>query len=240
MDIIRQAISKCSLLTRSDLLKYKPKLSNERIPMVFDYHPCTESLYKILKHEFSRLKSDSSLEELFRAPPIIARRQPRNRRSVLTSSKLRTADNHGNFMCRKPRCQLCEVFNTSEEVRLPGILRPIKTPPLNCDSANVIYILYCDACNDGNYVGQTGGKFRFRFNNHRKSIRDESNNYPVSRHFNLPDHSYDDINCILVDSGFSSTTSRLKCEHKWILKLKTNSKGLNSDLGILSGFTFAR
>ncbi len=240
MVVIREAIFKCSKLKRADLLKYKSKLVNARIPMVFDYHPCTDSLYRIIKQEFNLLKSDDTLKPLFKDPPLIARRQPPNLRSILTSSSLRTSVTHGNTICHKPRCQLCQVFNVSEDIIIPGIARPIKTPQLHCDSQDVIYILYCDRCDEGNYVGQTGCKFRLRFNNHRKSILDESVNYPISRHFNLPGHSLDNINCVLVKSNFNSTRDRLKSEHKWILKLNTHIKGLNSDMGILSGFTFTK
>ena len=36
----------------------------------------------------------------------------------------------------------------------------------NCDSANVVYLIHCQICPEALYIGETGGNFRYRFNNH--------------------------------------------------------------------------
>ena len=41
----------------------------------------------------------------------------------------------------------------------------------NCDSSNIIYLLKCNKCNYGNYVGETSTKFRLRMNNHKKAFK---------------------------------------------------------------------
>ncbi|KAJ8019200.1 hypothetical protein HOLleu_42372 [Holothuria leucospilota] len=89
------------------------------------------------------------------------------------------------------------------------------------------------------YVGQTNSKFRFRFNNHKKTIQDKSVNFPVAKHFcGEPNHSISNLKCILLGSNYQSVNERLKSESKWVVKLSTHIRGLNKDLGILSDFPF--
>ena len=44
----------------------------------------------------------------------------------------------------------------------------------NCDSANVVYLIHCQKCQEAQYIGETGGNFRYRFNNHTHSITQKS------------------------------------------------------------------
>ena len=215
----------------------QPKVENSRIPLVFDYSSKTEDLHRCIRSDFSILRADKSISELFNDPPLTARRQPPNLKSLLTSSRLLTAGNVGNKKCGKPRCQVCQFIITNEIFTPPGTTCNIRPPPLDCDTPNVVYLLCCNLCDKGNYVGQTGTKFRLRFNNHKKTIQDKSENYPVSKHFNCEsNHSLSNLRCILIGSNYPSVTHRLKSESKWIIKLSTHTHGLNRDMGILSDF----
>ena len=53
---------------------------------------------------------------------------------------------------------------------------------------NVIYSCLTNVT--GNYIGETSNRLRFRLNNPKKSIRDNSRGFPVAVHFNQPDHSF--------------------------------------------------
>ena len=237
LPIIKEGISKASVFRRDKLLSYKPKVENSRIPLVFDYSSKTEGLHKCIRSDFCILQTDESISELFEDPPLTARRQPPNLKSLLTSSRLRTAGSTGNKRCGKPRCQVCRYIITDETFTPPGTTCKIRPPPLNCDTPNVVYLLCCNLCDKGNYVGETGTKFRLRFNNHKKTVLDEAVNYPVSKHFNSqPNHSLSNLRCILLSANYPSVTQRLKSESKWVLKLSTHTRGLNKDLGILSDF----
>ena len=237
LPVIKAGINKASGHNRDKLLSYKPKVVNSRIPLVFDYSSETEDLHKCIRSDFGILRADKSISELFEDPPLTARRQPPNLKSLLTSSRLHTAGNTGNKRCGKPRCQVCPFIITDETFTPPGSSCIIRPPPLNCDTANVVYLLCCNVCEKGNYVGQTGTKFRLRFNNHKKTILDKSVNYPVPKHFsNNLNHSLSNLRCILLNSNYKSVTERLKSESKWMLKLSTHTHGLNKDLGILADF----
>ena len=49
--------------------------------------------------------------------------------------------------------------------------KTVKPGNHNCDSANVVYLIHCKKCPEALYIGETGGNFRYRFNNHTHSIR---------------------------------------------------------------------
>lgn len=174
---------------------------------------------------------------MFRDPPLKARRQPPNLKTLLTSSKLGHSLTTGNKKCGKPRCQVCQFIITDQSFTPPGSRISIRPPSFDCDTPNVVYLLCCTACEEGNYVGQTGLKFRLRLNNHKKSIIDKVN-LPVSNHFCRAGHNLSNLRCILLRSGFTTTTQRLRAESKWILALNTHKRGLNKDLGVLSRFSF--
>ena len=239
LPIIKEGIRKASIYPRDRLLTYKPKVKTSRIPLVFDYSPKTERLHKVIRSDYSILKSDPSLSELFDDPPLTARRQPPSLKTLLTSSRLIGARNIGNTKCSKPRCQVCHFIVTDKTFTPPGTKCLIRPPPLHCDTPNVVYLLFCNLCDKGNYVGQTSNKFRFRFNNHKKTVQDKSVNFPVAKHFcGEPNHSISNLKCILLGTNYKSVNERLKSESKWVVKLSTHTRGLNKDLGILSDFLF--
>ena len=172
-------------------------------------------------------------------PPLSARRQPPNLRSLLTSSKLpRPNACQGNRICNKPRCQICKHLITDPLYTPSGTTVKIRSPPLTCDSSNVVYLLVCTQCERGNYVGETGSKFRLRFNNHKQTIRYNTQGFTVGQHFNLPDHNLSNLKCILLGSSYTSLQVRRNTETKWVLALNTHTEGLNRDLGIISDYTF--
>ncbi|KAJ8036978.1 hypothetical protein HOLleu_17664 [Holothuria leucospilota] len=170
MRIMKQGIRKTALINRHDLLSYKNKTPNKRIPLVFEFHPLIPSLTRTLKQSFASLKDDPTLSDLFADPPLLALRQPPNLRRLIAPSKLLTSDEatRGNTCCNKQRCQICRHINTGERVTIPNIKFPLKPPILNCDSCNVVYIFHCNLCKHGLYVGETRTSFRLRFNNHKK------------------------------------------------------------------------
>ena len=83
----------------------------------------------------------------------------------------------------------------------PGSTVINKPPPLNCGSANVIYVVTCARCPKGNYVGETSTPFRLRGNYHKSTFRDNTVGFPVAEHFNLPGHGIKDMICTHIESG---------------------------------------
>ena len=96
----------------------------------------------------------------------------------------------------------------------------------------------CSKCDSGNYIGETSNRLRLRLNNHKKSIRDNCRGFPVAVHFNQPDHSLNNLRCVILRGDFKTTEDRLICEQTFIHKLKTHSKGVNQDLSFLSPYSY--
>ena len=239
---IKSGIAKADPYKREDLLRYKEKSGGDRIPLVFDHHPNIRNLAHTLKTDFASLQEDSNLSELFSEPPVLALRQPPNLKQILTSSKLPKTHTPpmGNTKCNKSRCQVCHYIDTGNTVQIPGCNLVFYPPNLNCDSSNIVYIIFCTYCQDGNYVGETSTSFRLRFNNHKKSIRDNFPGFPVAEHFNLPNHSLKDLKFCIIGHNFPSTQHRKNAEIKWILKINSHTNGLNRDLGSFNCFSFPR
>ena len=75
-------------------------------------------------------------------------------------------------------------------------------------------------------------------NNHKKSIRDNNKGLPVARHFNKPDHSISDLECVILKGDFANVSDRLIQEQTLIRKFKTDTHGLNIDLDFLAPYTY--
>ena len=131
------------------------------------------------------------------------------------------------------------IINTDSSFPPPGTQITIRPPVLNCKSPNIVYLIYCNQCNMGNYVGEIGLAFRSRMNNHKSSIINNLN-YPVSGHFNTANHTINDFRSIIIGCNYKSTQERRNAEMKWIFRLKTHIKGLNKDLGSTCDYAFIR
>ena len=183
---------------------------------------------------------DPNIQSTFHKPPINAKRQQPNLHTILTSSKkhLHKTQHKGNYKCNKPRCLVCKHIITDCPFTIPHTDIKIQPPNLTCDSSNIIYLIFCNKCNNSKYIGETQTPFRFRFNNHKLTIRQTSPYTPIARHFNQPEHTLDNMKCILIDNNFATTQIRKQKEIKWIIKLNTLKNGLNTDLGILNTYKY--
>ena len=84
-----------------------------------------------------------------------------------------------------------------------------------------MYLIHCKKCPEAQYIGETGGNFRYRFNNHTHSIR-EKKLLPLPLHFNADGHNIKDLkDCILKDN-FKDTKHRKLTELQFIINLETN------------------
>jgi hypothetical protein len=84
-------------------------------------------------------------------------------------------------------------------------------------------------------VGKTTTSLYTRFANHKSDIKQhgttKSKNLPMGRHFNLPNHSFDDVSIQGIEQIRNKNESIiLKRESFWMLKLQTlTPKGINVD-----------
>ena len=75
------------------------------------------------------------------------------------------------------------------------------------------------------YVGMTTRALHERFNDHRSDIRLKKQT-PIAEHFNLPDHSMEDLTIMIIDQEDNVKKLRER-ERYWINELGTKVHGLN-------------
>lgn len=109
----------------------------------------------------------------------------------------------------------------------------------SCDTCDVVYLITCSLCPTIPYIGQTSTSFRLRFNKHKSSIRLNKAGFPVAEHFNLPDHSLNNLKFAILHRGnLTDTSKRTLVETQLIHRTGPYVHGLNRDFSFLSGFNF--
>ena len=100
-----------------------------------------------------------------------------------------------NQPCHNPRCIVCSHIDIRCGIKFDKDVT-LSAVKADCDSQNVVYILFCAKCPNAVYVGETSNRFRFRPNNH--SIKHNFSGYPVDMHFNEQSHTMEDHRCIII------------------------------------------
>ena len=96
------------------------------------------------------------------------------------------------------------------------------TDRFDCTSTNAIYFITCNLCKM-RYIGETGRILGDRFREHLRDIKnnDKDASKPVSRHFNFPDHSFNNMTVCGLSLLQGNTESRKNSEQKFIFKIGT-------------------
>ena len=139
--------------------------------------------------------------------------------------------NPGCFPCNKSKCVVCSdhiVQTTTFRSNVTSESFTIRTS-MNCETKNVVYLLFCSKCNKTQYIGETKNKLKQRFYLHRSNINKNTGTL-VTQHFNQPHHTLQNMKCIAIEKIRSdSHTIRIARETFWIFKMQTLTPlGLNS------------
>ena len=127
------------------------------------------------------------------------------------------------FRCDKRPCIVCtthlletSTFNSSNTKDSFQIRHR-----LTCQSSNIVYLLYCDTCQQSQYVRETKNTLKTRFYQHRSNINKNTGTL-VAKHFrNQTDHSIHNMKGVAVEKVRSEKREdRLRREAFWIQKLK--------------------
>ena len=122
----------------------------------------------------------------------------------------------GTFKCARARCKTCPFIRNVEKISRPK--RSIKiTDHFTCTSANVIYCMTCFLCKKL-YIGETETRLGDRFREHLRDVEkgDQNASKPVARHFNLPNHSNQQMAVCGLSLHQGSTESHKPLEQKFI------------------------
>ena len=236
---IENTVSRVHNIPRDQLLNtagHDHNTEDNPIPFVTTYHPeVNKTLNKILKNLYPIL-CDDTLKEIFPIPPRIVNKQPPNFGNMIVSSKLYNPNHEtGTYPCHVTRCLACQHICT-DTVLSNNFFKYVIRGEFCCRSSNIVYLIKCSKCPDIWYFGESSNSLHTRLNGHRQTIVHHNVSVPVGHHFNLPNHSIQDLNILVVKDGFPSTNERKKFESFMIAKFHTNTHGLNRDIGILSNY----
>ena len=230
---VKLARSKATNTTRQQALTYKQNTSNNRTPIVINHHPSNPPIRKwLVELTTNVLHGSTRMTEAMPDPPVLGERNTKNLRNLLMPSILPTPpDNQpGCYKCNK-KCTICSnhLVETTTFHSMQSKDTFTIRHALSCQSSNIIYVLYCDMCNNSQYVGETKNTLKTRFYQHRSNINKNTGTL-VTKHFNQPTHRLDNMKCIAIEKVFhDSLEARLTREEFWMKKLKTNSPlGLNT------------
>ena len=116
-------------------------------------------------------------------------------------------------------CSVCKVmYSRTEKVIGPEDKTECTYDrTIGCRSRNVVYGIVCESCKCVIYVGETGGIFYQRVQNHLSTIRCGKIDMEVAAHFNGEGHHIADAKFIGLEKVWKNWTSyRRVREQRWI------------------------
>ena len=179
-------------------------------------HPSIATLLKNVNKDWLNIRTDIRFNNKLSNPIMLANEQPRNLQQLLFRSK--NTFLQCNQPCHKPRCKVCSHFHIRCSVKF-GNNVTISAAKADCDSQNVVYILFCAKCPNAVYVGVSSNRFTFRLNNHKHSNKHNFSGYPVAIYFNEQSHTIEDLRCIIIENRLPNMDNRKLIEQKIIIKL---------------------
>jgi hypothetical protein len=67
---VDEGLDTAALINRNDLLEYKEKKINKRVPLVLTYHPSLEKISGIVRHHWKEIEKSETLAKLFPEPLV--------------------------------------------------------------------------------------------------------------------------------------------------------------------------
>ena len=142
------------------------------IPFVVTYHTLLKKLAGILRRNKYLFNMNAEVEQTFSSGSIVCYRSSRKLNTYLVRAKLCPIDRIvGSKGCRKKRCEVCINVCETDTFSSTDTGETFKTNhKFNCDDKYLIYLFTCECCGK-QYVGETTGEFRFRWNNYKCNDR---------------------------------------------------------------------
>ncbi|XP_074981174.1 uncharacterized protein LOC142070971 [Caretta caretta] len=159
---VKKQIDRARRVPRSYLLQDRPNKENNRTPLAVTFSPQLKPLQRIIKDLQPILKDDPTLSQVLGDRPVLAYRQPRNLKQILTNNHIphNRTTNPGTYPCNKARCQLCPHIYSGDTITGPNNISHTIRGSFTCTSTNVIYAIMCQQCPSAMYIGQTGQSLR--------------------------------------------------------------------------------
>ena len=158
--------------------------------LITKFSPKIDLFIQSIKSIYSILRDVGNISGIFVRPPIYASKQPPNLRNILIRNAITDNECECNKPCVKHMWNDCKDINSATNVLINH--KTVKPGNHSCDSANAVYLIHCQKCPEAQYIGETGGNFRHRFNNHTHSIR-QKKLLSLPLHFIADYHNINDL-----------------------------------------------
>ena len=239
---IDKTFKEITSLDRNEVLQYKPKKKNDRVPFVITFHPRLRKLGSVLHKYFYLLQTNERLKRAFPESPMVAFRRLHNLKDMLVhSSTTVEISQKDTAKCMGNRCKCCQNMVESKSF----MINQKNHKTLNggtCKSSNLIYGVKCKQCENSWYIGETGMRLHERMNQHRYSIGkfkkgenvDKGNDTGLSEHFAMEGHNFErDAEIYILEGGAWKTTEERQCKESfYICKYSTlEPTGMNKKAG---------
>ena len=150
-------------IDRHQVLSYTQKQQNINIYLITKFSPKIDHFIQSINSNYHILKDDSMIGGIFVHPPIYASKQPPNVCQLLIRNTITVDEPECSKPCGKHRFKVCKHIDTAIKVFINH--KTVKPGNYNCDSTNVVYLIHCQKCPEAQYIGETGGNFRYSFDN---------------------------------------------------------------------------
>ena len=174
------------------------------------------------------------VKQTFTPVPMVSYRSSRKLSSYLVRAKLYPIERIVGYKgCGKKCCEVCvNVCETDTFTRIVTGETFKVNHKLDCDNKCLIYLFRCECCGK-QYVGETTGEFRFRWNNYRCNDSKYTKNEDcfqehLFRHFHGGEHTgfLGNVKIMLIDKTDGQNPK--KREDYWRRTFKTYAPfGLN-------------
>ena len=178
------------------------------------------------------------MERCFPEPSLICYKRHKNLKDMLIRAKvsLKRRPKRNQFGFKEcnyvgKECVMCPDSNrriTAHKCTRTGKTWDI-TSPLNCDTRNVIYRLWCRICSNWVYIGETERRAKDRFYEHRSCVTNKKLDTPAGKHFNLPKHKISDMRMLPFERVRPANNPHVRKirEKMWIAKYDAVAFGAN-------------
>ena len=245
----KKTMEKANGIQREELLEYKEKPPNSKIPLIVTYNKLLPNIKEIVDNTWNTLNINPDESAKFVDKPILCFRRNRNLKDLIGQTRISNAKVLRKKANKIGKCTPClsridtkcckHIVSTTKFTNRSGTKEYNIFHKVNCKSKNVIYLAHCRKCNNKPYVGKCEDqRMHKRINTHRSDAK-KQDSIPIDRHFLLPDHNFDrDFKLTIIEEVTKLDLPKeqirellLRREDFWILKLDTlHPKGFNEQL----------
>ena len=229
---INHCFNTASGIDRKDLIQYKEKKTNNRVPFVITSHHVLINLSNIVRKHWTTIQKHPLVCKIFKEPPVLDFRKPKGLRDILVRADISP---RSAYNCQ---CQQCDYRRCITYINIQCTYKFSSTYTgeefiiycnANCKTGNIIYLLECAICGL-HYIGEIKQQLSKSLKGHRTDGNCKSD-LPLSRHLRSTGHheSFGKLKVTIIDHNPKwDDKSIQERESFWIRKLKTLSpNGIN-------------